>query len=399
MTGEVIKQFLVSLGFGVDDKSLKGFTKAITGAVTKVTAMAAAVKVMAAGTFFGIAKISEGFEELGYSTRMIAPAINKAILLRKAMMSAYKDAGINMVSAVQQSIKFNFSLAKTRYQLEGIVKSTALKFIPMLTKQMDLFRLKVSANMPKILAMLEKFVKFIFKAFEGVVLLGTRLWSILSRVWDMLEKLDDITGGWSTKIIAVIAAWKLLNLAFITTPIGMIITGLLALLALYDDFMTWQEGGDSLFDWGAWVPAINAFTDSLKIAWEGLKQVWGVVTSLWGAFKKLFSGDFKGFFSSLSDAASKLVGVLKTIFEYWSKIFEFGGKFGSAVFEKVGNLFSDSPALGSTTNNSASSQNVKQETNIHVHGVSDPKAAAQTVMSGQQQVNANMTRNMKSRAQ
>jgi hypothetical protein len=398
MTGEVIKQFLVSLGFGVDDKSLKGFTKALTGAVTKVTAMAAAVKVMAAGTFIGIAKISEGFEELGYSTRMIAPAINKAILLRKAMMSAYKDAGINIVQAVQQSIKFNFSLAKTRFQLEGIVKSTAIKFLPMLTKQMDIFRQKVSANMPKILAVLERFVKFIFKAFEGVVLLGARLWSILGRVWDLLEKLDDITGGWSTKIIAVVAAWKLLNLAFITTPIGMILTGLIALLALYDDFMTWQEGGDSLFDWGAWIPAIDAFTDAMKIAWDAIKQMWSVVTSLWGAFKKLFSGDFKGFFGGLADAASKLLGVLKSIYDYWAKIFEFGGKFGGAVLDKVTGLFSDSPALGSTTNTTANTQQVKQETNIHVHGVSDPKAAASTVMGGQQQVNANLARNMKGAA-
>ena len=49
----------------------------------------------------------------------------------------------------------------------------------------------------------------------------------------------------------LIAAWKMLNLAFLTTPLGMLITGLAGIVALVDDYLTYMEGGESLFRLGA----------------------------------------------------------------------------------------------------------------------------------------------------
>lgn len=398
MTGEVIKQFLVGLGFGVDDNSLKKFNKAIDNAYTRVALIAGAIKTAAAGTFLGIAKISQGFEEMGYQYRIIAPAINKAIILRKALMSAYKDAGINMVDAVQKSVKFNLSLEKTKYQLEGIVKATAVKFLPMLTKQMDVFRAKVSANMPKILAAMEKFVKFIFKASEGVTILATRLFSMLGRVWELLVKLDEATGGWSTKILAIVAAWKLLNLAFITTPIGMILTGLLALLALYDDFMTWKEGGDSLFDWEKWLPAIKAFQDTLGTIWDIIKGVYDVFSKLGEAIAQLiFGGDGKGVFDHLIEGGEKLLSVFGKVFDLVGNVTDLGGGLLNGISEGVGGLFGDSKPLGSNGGN-ATTQSVNQTTQIVVQGASNPDATAKVIAGEQNRVNFNMTRNMKGAA-
>lgn len=59
MEGEVIKSFLVGLGFGVDDASLSKFNKAIASATLKVTALYTAVNAAASGIVFGISKISE----------------------------------------------------------------------------------------------------------------------------------------------------------------------------------------------------------------------------------------------------------------------------------------------------------------------------------------------------
>jgi len=394
MSGDIIKQFLVQLGFGVDEGQLNKFTKAVGGAALKVAAISAAIATAATGAFAGIAKISEGFEEFGYANRIIAPAINKAILLRKAMVAAYSEAGINMVQAVRSSIKFNMSLAKTKFQLEGIVKSTALKFLPMLTKQMDIFRTKVSANMPRILAGLEKFVKFIFKAFEGVVILGTRLASMFGRVWDFLTRLDDVTGGWSTKILAAVAAWKLLNLAFLASPVGLILISLLALLALYDDFQTWKEGGESLFDWAAWVPSIDAFVKVLEAGYEVLKQIWNTVTSLVDAFKMLFNGDYKGFFNGLMEYAENLLGVYSKLIDYLMKIPNLLSSLGGGIVDSVSGLFGDSKPLGSSSSPS-SGQSVNQVTNINVQGSSDPQATARIVGNEQSRINYDMTRNMK----
>lgn len=419
MTGEVIKQFLVGLGFGVDEGSLKKFGKAIDNAYVRVGLLAGAIKASAAATFMGIAKISEGFEEIGYQHRIIAPAINKAIILRKAMTAAYKDAGINMVQAVQQSVKFNLSLAKTKYQLEGIVKSTAMKFVPMLTKQMDAFRVKVSQYMPQILKFMERFVGFIFKASDAVTKLGVRVWSMLGRVWELFSKLDEITGGWSTKLLAAVAAWKLLNLSFLMTPIGMVLTGMLALLALYDDFITYKEGGESLFDWGSdaiktivglttAVVGLFAAFKAIGVAMKVYRGIMILVNAVQAAFGIILAANPIGL---IITAIAALIGLLTVLYLKWDVIkksfTDFFSGLGGKALSFLGDLVGGGADIGTTVNNPTplgsttannSSQSVKQETNIIVQGSSNPEATARSVVSEQNKVNFNMARNMKGAA-
>ena len=90
MTGELIKSFLVGLGFGVDDASLAKFNQAIASATLRVAALYGSIKVAAAGIVFGLSDISEGFEKLGYEYRIIAPAINKALVLRRELLEGLR---------------------------------------------------------------------------------------------------------------------------------------------------------------------------------------------------------------------------------------------------------------------------------------------------------------------
>jgi hypothetical protein len=270
---------------------------------------------------------------------------------------------------------------------------------------MDLFRGKIFANMPKIQNALMKFVNFIFKAFDATIQLGTRVWSILSRVWSFFTDLDKATDGWSTKILLAIAAWELLNLSFLATPLGMILTGLLAILALWDDFEVWKEGGKSLFDWSAAVPIING----VKAALSSLADVWrkfvDVVFDLVLAFQELFKGDTQGFFDNLKDAAKDLLGVFTKL---WDVL-----KYTQGVFDSVGNVISSklsgifgqgnaAPALAGIMQPSPLmpqggdvNQRVSQETNILVQGAADAKAIGQEVAGQQNRVNFDMVRNMR----
>lgn len=407
MTGEVIKSFLVGLGFGVDDASLAKFNKAIASASVRVLALYTSIKVAAAGIFYGIAKISEGFEQMGYEYRIIAPAINKALMLRQALLSAYRAAGINIVKVVQQSVLFNFSLAKTKFALEAIYKSVGAKFLPLLTKQMDVFRSKIYANMPRIQAALEKFVNFVFKAFDATAILGGRLFSILERVYGFFRQLDDATNGWSTIILGAVAAWKVLNLAFLTTPLGMLLTGFTALLALWDDFKTFQEGGESLINWGsrttqmivgivtvigALGAAIGAVVGAMK-AWAIIQTVINFlltanpigliivgVTALIGLITALAVklGYLKGVGDALSGIGSKVMGV-------------FGGAGAAPTMNSVMQPAPLMPPGGGGVN-----QKVSQETNILVQGSADAAATGKAVAGEQGKVNFDMTRNMRS---
>lgn len=401
MNSEVIKSFLIGLGFSVDESSLAKFNKSIASASLKVTALYATIKASAAGIFYSIAKISEGFEEVGYNLRLVAPAVNKMLLLRAAMLDAYRRAGIDLTKVVKQSILFNFSLAKTKFALEAVYKSVGARFLPLLTKQLDIFRAKIFANMPKIQARLESFVKFIFKAFEATTILGERVFRILGSLWEALKRLDTATDGWSTKILAFVAAWELLNLEFLATPLGAILAGLLAIVALYDDFKVWEEGGKSFFNWAPFIPVIRSVESALSSLWATLNSIADVIGNLVLAFYQLFHSDTQGFWESLLNSGRAVLTVFKDL---WGSIKGIAGILGSLGTFGAGLL--GSPGAQTVLNGPTQSQpllpsqsgvnqKVSQETNINIQGSADANATGKAVASEQSKVNFDLTRNLK----
>lgn len=410
MNGDTIKEFLVGLGFGVDDASLAKFNKSIQSASLRVTALYASVKVLAAGIFWSISKISEGFEQMGYEYRIIAPAINKTLVLRQELLKAYRAAGVDITKVIQQSVKFNMSLAKTQFAFKALAGSLASKFFPMLTKQMDVFRKNIYANMPVILAALEKFVNFIFKAFEVTTILGTRVWSILSRIYDFFVTLHKATDGWSTILMGVIAAWKLLNLSFLATPLGMLLTGLLAILALWDDFQVWREGGKSLFNWSSFIPTIDAVAQVIRSVRDALDGVFTVIFNVWGMLKALIALDWSAFGDRAADAFGGLVQIVTKLWETLKNLFGTAGALGEWAMQLFGGAapqatseqwknwgqvgvqqpLGTQAAAGAQTN-----QNVTQQTEINVMGSADAQATSKAVASQQSRVNFDMVRNLK----
>jgi len=409
MSGDVIKSFLVSLGFDVDTASLANFNRSIASATLKVTALYASTKIAATGIAYGISKISESFEQLGYEYKLVAPAINRTILLRKEMLKAYSAAGVNLVKVIQDSVKLNFSLTKTKYAFEAIYKSVASRFFPLLTKQSDIFRKKLYDNMPKIQAALERFVSFVFKAFEITTDFGARLWSILSRVYDLFVQLDRATSGWSTILLGALVAWKAFNLGFLATPLGMILALGTALVVLYDDFMTFREGGESLINWGsettkvfvglagailgisAAVVAVSSayrlwvsFTKAQTIAQWALNLAMSAnpigliiagVTALLGLLVlldskwNLFGGHVSGFFGGIG-----------------GKILDFVGGANVANNLGAGALGGGAPLLGGNTQNTShSNQQITSNANFNIVSP-DAAAAGSSVQNAYQNV-------------
>jgi hypothetical protein len=416
VSGEVIKSFLVGLGFGVDDASLAKFNKAIVSATIKVAALSTAVVGMAAGITKAVTGISADFEKMGYEFRIIAPAINKALVLRNELLKAYSAAGINITQVVQNSVKLNMSLEKTKFILEALYKSVGSRFFTYITKQSDQFRENIYKNLPKIQNALEKFIKFIFKSLEAVTDLGTRLWSILTRVYDFFVMLDAKTEGWSTIVLGLIAAWKLLNLSFLASPLGILLSLGLAVLALYDDFKTFKEGGKSLIDWGseatkifvafggaiaaivaafyAWKVATSALSQALKV-YEAIQAAVNVVMALnpvglivlgvtaliallttLDAKWSIFGGHLSGFFSGIGGKIMGLVGGAASDFQ------------GSTLGKFVAN------PIGTSVQNSNQSTALHQQTNINVVGAADAQQTGKSVASQQGRVNRDLVDNM-----
>lgn len=409
MDGEVIKSFLVGLGFGVDATSLTKFNKSIASATLKVTALYTSVKIAAAGILYGISEISEGFEKMGYEYHIIAPAINKALLLRRELLKAYSLAGINIQKVVRDSLKLNLSLTKTKFAFEAIYRSVASRFFETITKQSDIFRSRIYANLPKIQAVLEKFIKFIFKALDATTTLGIRLWSILGRVYTFFVDLDKATDGWSTKVLALIAVWQAFNLSFLATPLGILLTLGVAILTLYDDFKTFQEGGKSFFNWTKFIPIIDSVTVAVKALWKVLEGLFDIVGNIGLAFYELLEEDYSGAWDALKDGAQ---GVLNVFIALWGAIKGIGGAllsiggFGANLVAGSPNTGANiqnspkgvplaSPLGSSNISNAQTNQNVHQQTSINITGAPDANATAKAVGGEMNKQNFDLVRNLK----
>lgn len=404
MNPETIKSFLVGLGFGVDEASLAAFNKSIASATLKVSALYASVQATATGIAFGITKISESFEDLGYEYKIIAPAINKALILRQEMLKAYRATGTNLVQVVQNALRLNISITKTKYAFEALYKSVASRFFTLLTKQSDIFRQKLYDHMPKIQEYLERFVQGIFRAFEATITLGSRAWGILGRIYDFFVMLDKATDGWSTKILAALAAWKILNLGFLATPLGMLAALSAALLVLWDDFMTFKEGGESLIDWGSeatqtyvgMAAAILGISTAV-IAVATAYKIWAGATNIATAAQWLLNIAMSANPIGLIIAGvTALIGLLTWLDQKWNL---FGGHV-SGFFTGIGGRILDflggpniqanlqntpggvpgtSPVGSNVQNSSHTNINLQSQTNVNLPGVADAQGAASAV--------------------
>lgn len=65
-------------------------------------------------------------------------------------------------------------------------------------------------------------------------------------------------------IKSFIGVLKLFRLAFLASPIGIILALAAALALLYDDYKTWRDGGKSLFDWYKWTNGIDTIMNKIK---------------------------------------------------------------------------------------------------------------------------------------
>jgi hypothetical protein len=413
-SGEIIKSFLVGLGFDVDESSLAVFNKNIATAAIRITALYTTINAFAGSMVFAFSKISEGFEQMGYEYHLIAPAVSKAILLRNELLKAYSAAGINIRKTIAESLKLNFSFEKTKFALEAIYKSVGSKFFGLLTKQSDAFRKKLYQNMPYIINALEHLVKFTFKALESVTQLGLRLWSIFTRVYDFFIELDKATNGWSTIVLGLVAAWKLLNLSFIATPLGALLTGFLAILALYDDFKTFKEGGKSFFNWAPLIPVL----DQVAVILTSIRDL---AIQIGRAFSDIFKGNCGGLISDLGKIADAFLRIDAAIDSIARKL---GGKIFNDILnfrDKVDKWFFDlfkggdngasnsgfnlnnqlnalnsplSNPLGSGGGNT-SNINANMQTSINISGTPDSAGTARASAYEQQGVNRDFVRNLK----
>lgn len=410
MSAETIKEFLVGLGFKVDEAGLAKFSEGIASASLRVTALATAATAAAAGIVASVQHIASEYDQLdklATQFRTTADAVDEFIDTAKILglsdeksieslknldraivdtsmgmgraKLVFEDLGIKVTDAagklkpttevmgeLAEKFKdmergkqlrimerlgldpallkvFNGDLAAISAELQEIDKaadfdfetaiveskafmqiwrqmqqeiekwkmlfskafeSVAVKLMPKfraqiksITDSMVAFRKKVMENMPKAIEAIMPIINIIMRVAEAFIKIAARIASGAMTIIGWLLKLNEATGGWAGYILAAAAAWKYLNLSFLATPLGMLLSLAAVVALLIDDFLTFKEGGDSLIDWGSGfgvvmqvvTAALTGFLAYLALSKAAVVAM-TIATNAWTAATAIFNG-------------------------------------------------------------------------------------------------------------
>lgn len=171
--------------------------------------------------------------------------------------SMLKATGLNADHAAQQSNKFMASMRSLTALLGMAKDKIGSDLAGGLSGSLDTLRRRIMDNFPKIEG-------FITKTVKGVLWLAEVFGRMLYRGYQAIDKVIEWWKSLDTesrKLIgifgAMLVAWRMLNSAFLMSPIGLITALIVGIGLLWDDYQTWKEGGKSLIDWSKWEPAIT----------------------------------------------------------------------------------------------------------------------------------------------
>lgn len=171
--------------------------------------------------------------------------------------SMLQKTGFNADKAAVQSNKFMTSM-RGLTSLFGIMRDKiGSNLAGGLAGSLDSLRRRILDNFPKIEETLTKVIKGVIWLANAFTRMAWRVIQAAGSVIDWWKKLDDGSKKFLMTIGAILIAWRLLNAAFLKSPIGLITMLILAIGLLYDDYQTWKEGGKSLIDWSRWQPEIE----------------------------------------------------------------------------------------------------------------------------------------------
>lgn len=401
MAGNVdtIREFLVKLGFYVDQSGQKKFVDGVIGATLKVAELGVAVKTASAAVVASVTVIASQMESLYFASQRTGAAVAniQALGFAAAQMGSTADAakgslenlarfmrnspgasGLIQTLGVQtqgangqlrdttdilkdlgkQFANMPYYRANAYAQALGIdektlmalrqgmgqfgddyrdmlakagldsqqaaesshafmnqVRSLGAAFVILSQKvgtsladkmsgDIKRFRDGLVDNFGRISDIVEKVVGVILKMADVISALALRGMQAIGAVIDWFNGLDRGAKILIETIGGLYLAWRVLNAGFLTSPIGIIIALGTAILGLYDDYKVWEEGGLSLFDWGAVEPAIKAAADGIQWFGKILAQVFDFTVSA-----------AQSFWQTLVSAFKNNTGYLRTILE------------------------------------------------------------------------------------
>lgn len=219
-----------------------------------------------------------------------------------------KAIGFNADEAARSSNKFMTSLREFGAMAGMARDKIGSNLAGGLAGSIDNFRRQILDNWPKIEAVITKIIKGILWAGDAITRVLWRTGQAVEGVIAWFKKLNPATQQLIALFSGLLVAWRLLNTAFMSSPLGMITTLIIALGLLLDDYQTWKEGGKSLIDWGKWKTEIDQAVKMIGDLKKTVTDLTKALAKLLGIDPKSWSlkWDFSNFISQMGEFGKML---------------------------------------------------------------------------------------------
>lgn len=266
-----------------------------------------------------------------------------------------KKIGFNAEVAAKQSNRFMTSMRDLSMTLGQARDKIGSNLADGLAGDIDSLRKQLLDNWPKIEAVLMKVIKGVLWAGDAVTRVLWRTGQAVGDVINWFKKLDPITQQLIMLFGGLLLAWRLLNTAFLTSPVGIVLSLGTAIFALYDDYKTWKEGGNSLIDWGQWEQEINAALKGMDDLTKSIKGVGVEIAKLLNINLKNWTlkGDIEnltkqfGEFGKMLSMIGDLINALKE--GNWSEV----GRIGKLLLSQGSDQPDAMPVVTDSANSAA----------------------------------------------
>lgn len=251
--------------------------------------------------------------------------------------SMLKATGFDSEKAAEQSNKFMTSM-RGLTSLFGMARDKiGADLAGGLSGSIDTLRKRIIDNFPKIEEMITRVIKAILWLSEVFGRMAYRAYQAIDQVIQWWKGLDNESKKLLGTVGAIIVAWRMLNSAFLMSPIGLITALVIGLGLLYDDYMTWKEGGNSLIDWAKWEPDIKKAKEAILWVRDKILELKDAV----GGWKDALTG------LAAFVAGSWAIKILSTL----AKVTRGFGPLLAAVaavsaWDKIGNLQEEAKSKG-----------------------------------------------------
>ena len=262
----VLDEFLIALGVKADTKKVEEFDKAMDGVADSADKTEGAMARAYEATDGFVSGIEGIMGVLGFFTGTLGAAwgiFHGTIMELEDLIKEEKLLTEVTKRQLEQQKKYKDSVETLGKRFQSLKVELAFGFLPTMQKTITAIDNFLKANKDAIVNGITVFLKWISSAVGafGNFLRG-------------LDMLINKTIGWKNTLLLLAGAFLWLKraaiLAFVTSPLGLFLLALGAIVLLVDDFMTYMDGGESLL--GPFWEKMIGWVNKAKDIWNGFSE-------------------------------------------------------------------------------------------------------------------------------